>query len=107
MTKANAAVPAMRIFVSIIVPNCKPVFATVTIVTFLFYWGFYLWPLLVTSGEEYRPLPVAVAQFYSLPPLKWGDILAFGVMMVTPVLAVFILLQRWFVRGLVRGGLKG
>jgi multiple sugar transport system permease protein len=97
----------LRIFFEIIVPNCKPVFATVTIVTILFYWGFFLWPLLVTSGEEYRPLPVAVAQFYSLPPLKWGDILAFGVMMVAPALIAFFLLQRWLVRGLAAGGVKG
>ena len=96
-----------RTYWEIVVPNAKPVFATVTIVTFLFFWGFYLWPLLVTSGPEVRPLPVAVAEFQTLPPLRWGDIMAFGVMMVAPVLAVFLLLQRWFVRGIATTGRKG
>ncbi len=95
-----------RTYFSIVVPNCKPVFATVTIVTFLFYWGFYLWPLMVTSGEKVRPLPVAIATFQTLPPLKWGDILAFGVMMVAPVLVVFLVFQKWFVRGVATAGRK-
>ncbi len=97
---------ALRTFVEIVVPNSKPVFATVTIVTFLFFWGFFLWPQLVTSGDRVRPLPVAIATFQTLPPLRWGDILAFGVMMVAPVVAVFLLFQRWFVRGIAATGSK-
>ena len=96
----------LRTFWEVVVPNSKPVFATVTIVTFLFFWGFFLWPEIVTSGERVRPLPVAIATFHTLPPLKWGDILAFGVMMVAPVLLVFLIFQRWFVRGIVSTGSK-
>ena len=96
----------LRTFWEVVVPNSKPVFATVTIVTFLFFWGFFLWPEIVTSGERVRPLPVAIATFHTLPPLKWGDILAFGVMMVTPVLLVFLVFQRWFVRGIASTGSK-
>jgi len=96
-----------RTFFEIILPNAKPVFATVTIVTFLFYWGFFLWPLIVTSGPEVRPLPVAIAVFQDMPPLQWGDIMAFGVLMVLPVLLVFLLFQRWFVRGVASSGIKG
>jgi multiple sugar transport system permease protein len=96
-----------RIFWQIIVPNSKPAFATVTIVTFLMYWGYYLWPLMVTSGPEVRPLPVAIAEFKSLPPLQWGDIMAFGMMMVAPVLVVFLVFQRWFVAGIATTGTKG
>ena len=46
-------------FVRVIVPNAKPAFATVAILTFLTQWGSFLWPLMVTSGESVRPLPVA------------------------------------------------
>lgn len=97
----------LRIFFTIIVPNSKPVFASVAILTFLLWWGSYLWPLMVTIGPEVRPLPVAIASFYTLPPLQWGDILAFGVMMVAPVLLVFLLFQRWFVRGVTASAIKG
>lgn len=96
-----------RTFIEIMVPNAKPVFATVAIITFLFYWGFFLWPLMVTIDETVRPLPVAIAEFHTLPPLQWGDIMAFGVMMVAPVLIVFLLFQRWFVKGVASAGIKG
>jgi multiple sugar transport system permease protein len=97
----------LRTFFCIIVPNAKPVFASVAILTFLTQWGAFLWPLMVTSGEAVRPLPLAIATFYGLPPLQWGDIFAFGVMMVAPILILFLLLQRWFVRGVVATGIKG
>jgi len=97
----------LRTFLTIIVPNSKPVFATVAILTFLTQWGVYLWPLMVTSGEAVRPLPLAIATFYTLPPLQWGDIFAFGVMMVLPILLVFLFFQRWFIRGVVASGIKG
>ena len=52
---------------------------------------------MVTSGGRVGPLP----------PLQWGDILAFGVMMVAPVVAVFLVFQRWFVPGVAASGIKG
>ncbi len=96
-----------RIYFSIVVPNAKPVFATVAILTFLTQWGSFLWPLMVTHSENVRPLPLGIAAFYTLPPLQWGDIFAFGVMMVTPVLLIFLFFQRWFVKGVVTTGVKG
>lgn len=97
----------LRTFFWIIVPNAGPVFASVAILTFLTQWGAFLWPLMVTSSEAVRPLPLAIAAFYTLPPLQWGDIFAFGVMMVAPVLVVFLLFQRGFVRGVAATGIKG
>jgi len=97
----------LRIFFTIILPNARPVFASVAILSFLLWWGAYLWPLMVTLGPQVRPLPVAIAAFHTLPPLQWGDILAFGVMMVAPVVLVFLLFQRWFVRGVASSGIKG
>ncbi len=97
----------LRIFFSIIAPNAKPVFASAAILSFLMWWGAYLWPMMVTIGPAKRPLPVAIASFYTLPPLQWGDILAFGVMMVAPVLLVFLIFQRGFVRGVAASAVKG
>lgn len=96
-----------RIYFHIIIPNARPVFATVAILTFLTQWGTFLWPLMVTSSEAVRPLPLGIATFYTLPPLQWGDIFAFGVMMVMPILLVFLLFQRWFVQGITATGIKG
>lgn len=97
----------LRTFAEVVIPNCRPVFATVAILTFLTQWGSFLWPLMVTGGPEVRPLPVAIAVFYTLPPRQWGDILAFAVMMVAPVVLLFLLFQRAFVRGVATTGMKG
>jgi multiple sugar transport system permease protein len=98
---------AWRIFFVIIMPNAKAIFATVAILTFLTQWGAFLWPLMVTYSETVRPLPLGIASFYTLPPLQWGDIFAFGIMMVTPVLLIFLVFQRWFVKGVATTGVKG
>lgn len=97
----------LRIFFEIIVPISKPVFASVAILTFLTQWGSFLWPTMITFGEKVRPLPVAIAQFQTLPPLQWGDIMAFGVMMVAPILIIFLIFQKWFVQGVASSGIKG
>ncbi|MCC5788934.1 MAG: carbohydrate ABC transporter permease [Opitutales bacterium] len=95
-----------RTYWQVIVPTAKPAFASVAILTFLLHWGNYLWPLMVTVGDTYRPLPVAIASFQTLPPIQWGDIMAFGVMMVAPVMVVFLWFQRWFVQGVAASGMK-
>ena len=96
-----------RIYTSIIVPLSRPVFATVAILQFLTRWGDFLWPLMVTRGEEYRPLPVAIQQFFSQDPKVWGDIFAFATMITIPVLIVFLLFQKWFVQSVATSGVKG
>jgi multiple sugar transport system permease protein len=96
-----------RIYWSIILPLSKPVFATVAILQFLTRWGDFLWPLMVTRGEEYRPLPVAIQQFFSQDPKVWGDIFAFASMITIPVLIVFLLFQKWFVQSVATSGVKG
>jgi multiple sugar transport system permease protein len=97
----------LRTFWEIIVPISQPVFATVAILTFLTQWGSFLWPLMVTIDERVRPLPVAIAAFQTLPPIQWGDLMGFGVMMVAPILILFLLFQKWFVAGIASTGTKG
>lgn len=96
-----------RIYWNIIVPLSRPVFATVAILQFLLHWGDFLWPLMVTRGEEFRPLPVAMQQFFSIDPKLWGDIMAFAAMITIPVLIVFMLFQKWFVQSVATSGVKG
>ncbi len=97
----------LRTFFLVIAPLAKPAYAAVAILTFLLQWGFFLWPLMVTRGPDVQPLPVALGYFSSNKPVQWGDILAFGTLMILPVLAVFLAFQKWFVRGIAMSGLKG
>lgn len=97
----------LRIYWSIVLPLSRPVFATVAILQFMIHWGDFLWPLMVTRGETYRPLPVAMQQFFTMEPKLWGDIMAFAAMITVPVLIIFCIFQRWFVKSAATTGIKG
>ncbi|MGL4174015.1 MAG: carbohydrate ABC transporter permease [Actinomycetota bacterium] len=94
-------------FWRIIVPISGPVYASVTILTFLSAWASFLWPVLMVSDAKYRPLPLEISVFWAQPPIDWGAIFAFGVLMVLPVLIVFLIFQRWFVQSVASSGIKG
>lgn len=99
-----------RIFLMIIVPMSRPVYATVAITTFLTAWGQYLWPLLVVPPDQNgaQPLPTALGYFTGVNPTQLlGQRLAFGVLMVAPVVAVYLFFQRWFIASVATTGLKG
>jgi multiple sugar transport system permease protein len=94
-------------YVRIVVPNAKPVFATVAILTFLSSWGQYLWPSLVTSDPSARPLPLEMSVFSAQVPPDWGQVFAFGTLLVLPVLIVFLIFQRYFVQSVAGSAVKG
>lgn len=96
-----------RIYWNVIIPLSRPVFASVAILQSIFRWGEFLWPLMVTRGEKFRPLPVAIQQFFSQDPKVWGDIFAFASMITIPLLIIFLLFQKWFVRSVASSGIKG
>ncbi|WP_220131287.1 carbohydrate ABC transporter permease [Streptomyces sp. PT12] len=95
-----------RTFRSVIVPLSRPAYASVAILSFLMNWGQLLWPVMVTRSESVRPLPVGMAVFQTLPPLQWGDIMAFAAMMTAPSLIVFLIFQRAFVQGVAAQAVK-
>jgi multiple sugar transport system permease protein len=96
-----------RIFARVIVPLCKPALATLGILTFLTSWNNFLWPLVVAQSEDKYTLPVALA-IYAIGENKsnYGLLMAGSVAIILPVLAVFIALQRHFVRGIAVTGIK-
>ncbi|WP_322724901.1 carbohydrate ABC transporter permease [Streptomyces spongiae] len=95
-----------RTFFSIVLPMSKPVFASVAILTFLIQWGAFLWPVLMISDPSVRPLPLELSVFQGQEPPDWGQILAFGVLLVAPVLVTFVVFQRWFVQGVASSAVR-
>ena len=95
------------IYWHIIVPLSRPVFATVAIWLILTHLGDFLWPLLTTRGDTYRPLMVGMLDFFDQAPLRWGDVMAFASMIVIPVLIMFLLFQKWFLRSAASTGIIG
>jgi multiple sugar transport system permease protein len=96
-----------RIFWQIVLPLSRPALATLGILTFLASWNNFLWPLVVATTENRYTLPVALA-LYSIGQnrARYDLLLAGSVVIVLPVLIVFILLQRHFVRGIATTGIK-
>ena len=95
------------IFWKIVLPLSRPIFATVAILQALASWNRFLWPLLVTRGPDVRPLTVGIQSFFGQDPRLWGDLMAFASMITIPVLIVFLLFQKWFVRSVASTGIKG
>ncbi|MDQ7909220.1 carbohydrate ABC transporter permease [Phytohabitans sp. ZYX-F-186] len=97
----------LRIFARVVLPLCGPALATLTILTFLASWNNFLWPLVVATTEDRYTLPVALA-LYSVGQnrIDYGLVLAGAVAVLLPVVIVFVLLQRHFLRGIATTGLK-
>ncbi len=96
-----------QIYWNIILPMSRPVIATVTILSFLAGWGNYLWPLLTTHSPDYWPIMVGLSYFRNQEPAVPAQIMAFSSMVVIPVLIVFGLFQKWFIRSIASSGIKG
>lgn len=97
-----------RTFFTIVLPLCGAPLATLGILTFLASWNNFIWPLIVSTGENMYTLPVAlgtfaIGQFRS----DYGLLMAGSVVLVAPVLILYLLLQRYFQQGIATTGLKG
>ena len=97
----------LRIFFSVILPLCGPALATLGILTFLTSWNNFLWPLVIAQTEDKYTLPVALA-LYSVGQnaTQFGLLLAGAVVVVLPVLAIFLVLQRHIMQGIAMTGIK-
>ncbi len=95
-----------RIYWNVILPLCKPVLATLGIFTFMGSWNDFLMPLIVMVGEERYTLPVALANLSGQYATKFGLLMAGAVVVVLPIIFVFILAQKYVIRGIATTGLK-
>ena len=95
-----------RVFRSVVLPVIRPVLATLGIWTFLATWNDFMWPLIVLSDERKYTLPVALAGLMGEHAQDVELMMAGAVLTVLPVLAVFLLLQRYYVEGVTAGSVK-
>lgn len=96
-----------RIWAQVIVPLSGPVLATLAIFVFQGTWNDFLWPLVVTSSEEMRTIPVGLAAFVGQYSTAWGQLMAGSVIALLPVLIIYVLGQNWFVKGITLSGMGG
>jgi len=98
---------SFRIWWQIILPLSGPALATLAIFTFLGQWNSFLWPLIVTNSQEMWTLPVGLATFQSQYSVQWHLLMAGSVIAVLPILVIYIVGQKWFVRGITLAGMGG
>ncbi len=97
----------MGIWLQVTLPLAKPALATLTTFTFMGAWGSYMWPLVVTVTEELRTLPVGLRVFIGMYDTNYTQLMAVSLMAMIPVLAVFLVNQRYFVEGIKLSGMGG
>jgi sn-glycerol 3-phosphate transport system permease protein len=93
----------MRFFWDIVLPLSKTNLAALFVITFIYGWNQYLWPLLITSDASMGTAVAGIKSMISTSgaPTQWNQVMAAMLLTLMPPLAVVLLMQRWFVRGLV------
>jgi multiple sugar transport system permease protein len=99
-------------FLRIALPMSRSATIASTIILFTTNWNAYLWPLLITFTQQEYTLPVGVGQYSSVSGnftqvASFGPAMAASTLLAVPSLLIFLLLQRYFIRGIARTGLKG
>ncbi len=98
----------MTVFLRIALPLAAPAIASVSIFNFLTAWEEYPWANTVINDSTLRTLPIAIAGFFGQHQFtQWGYVFAMSALTLVPVVLVFITCQKFFVRGLTAGSVKG
>jgi len=96
----------LRIYWSLVLPVCKPILVTLAIFTFMGTWNDFLWPLIVLTDNRRYTLPVALANLLGEHVQDTELMMAGAVLTVLPVVVLFMSLQRYYIEGILAGGVK-
>jgi ABC-type glycerol-3-phosphate transport system permease component len=96
-----------RIFLGIVLPMSRTALSSLAIFIFMWNWDSFFWPLLVTTDETYRTLPLGIALFESSYGTNYPQLMAVAFLAMLPVLIVFLVLQRNFIEALTMSSVKG
>jgi multiple sugar transport system permease protein len=92
--------------VDVVVPLSRPILATLTLITVVTHWNNFLWPLIITSGEQWRVVTVATANLQSQYNGNWTLVMAATTLAIAPLLILFIIFQRQIVRSISITGFR-
>ncbi len=92
----------MRFFWDVLLPLSKTSIAALFVIQFIYGWNQYLWPLLVTTQETMYPVVLGIKRLIAGEAYtEWNVVMATAILAMTPPALVVILMQKWFVKGLV------
>ena len=94
---------AMRFFKDILVPLSKTSIAALFVIQFIYGWNQYLWPLLMTTSEDMYPVVIGIKRMLAggEAAVDWNIVMATAILAMLPPTLVVMLMQKWFVKGLV------
>lgn len=96
-----------RTFISVIVPMAKPAFAAAGTFQFMWVWNEFYFSMLLTSSDECRTLPLSLNYFMAQFSADYPAMFAAVIMVVTPTILVYSLMQKQVINGLTAGAVKG
>lgn len=99
----------LTVFWRIVLPSSRPALATLSVLSFMEYWNSYLWPLFVARQDMFMTLPVGLAKLQGGPRAltQWNMVMAGAVITVLPIVIMYLLAQKWFIRSVTLSGIKG
>lgn len=97
---------SFRSFVSVMIPAVKTGIITIMVISFLNGWNDLVYSMTFNVGETMRPLTANIYKFQSAYGTKWNCIMAYGTILVIPVVLLFIFLQKYIIGGLTAGAVK-
>lgn len=96
----------LGILVRIVLPLCRPALLSLTLYSFVYTWSDFLLPLVYLKDQSLYTVSVGLAEFQGRYQTQWPQMMAAAAVAVVPILIVFVLAQRAFVRGATTSGLK-
>lgn len=96
-----------RFLIQIVLPIARPAILTVTLLAFIASWNAFLWPLLVTTRDDVRPLMVGLYNFTSEGGSQTHLLMAASTITILPIILLYFVTQKSFTEGIATSGLKG
>ncbi len=95
-----------RTFLQIVLPLCGPGIVTAAILSFVFSWNNFMFGIIL-SGRKTKTLPIAIYGFLTYTDINWGGLMAGSVIITAPIILISLILQRYIIKGLTAGAVKG
>lgn len=96
----------LAIFARVVLPACGPLVAVLTILTFVWRWNDFVWPLVALQSPENYTISVGLASLNGAYSHPWDQIMAITLISMVPVMVVFFVFQKQFVQGIASTGIK-
>ncbi|MDQ1234325.1 multiple sugar transport system permease protein [Paenibacillus sp. SORGH_AS306] len=96
----------LRLMIRIIAPLILPMLSALGIFTFMNAWNNYLWPLIVLNDTDHMTVPLALVYFNGTHVVNYNVVMSAAVLITLPVMIVFLIFQKQFIKGLTMTGMK-